>query len=103
MAALTRIRIDVFEYSGLMRFTNRLGSWVIVEASQSENCRSISHIGKFDAKLTGDPAALSIRLLAFRNLVPVQSLRCRLDPILIEPCKTKVPLVLPIPTPKIRV
>jgi hypothetical protein len=51
MAALTRIRIDVFERLGFTRFTGRLGSWVIIEASQSENCRSISDIGKFDAKL----------------------------------------------------
>ncbi len=48
-------------------------------------------------------AAPSKRLLAFRNLVPVQSLRCRLDPIVIELHKTKVPLVLPIRAPKIQV
>ena len=52
MAALTRIRTDVFECLGFMRFTRRLGSSVIIEASWSEDCRSISDVGKFDAKLT---------------------------------------------------
>ena len=52
MAAIRRIRIDVFECLGFMRFTRRLGLSVIIEASWSENCRSISDVGKFDAKFT---------------------------------------------------
>ena len=52
MAALTRILIDIFECLEFMRFTRRLGSSVIVEASWSEDCRSISDVSKFDAKLT---------------------------------------------------
>ena len=75
----------------------------IIEASKSENCRSISDVSKFRHEVYRCLAVCSIRSLAYRNLIVVQSLRCRLDPILIETCKTKVPLVLPIPTPKIRV
>jgi hypothetical protein len=47
-------------------------------------------------------AVCSIRSLAYRDLIAVQSLRCRLDPIVIETYKAKVLLVLPIPTSKIR-
>ena len=51
MAAVTRIRTDVFECLGFMRFTASLGPSVIIEASWSEDCRSISDVGKFDASL----------------------------------------------------
>jgi hypothetical protein len=47
-------------------------------------------------------AARSTRSLAYRNLAEVHSLRCRLDPIVIKIYKTKVLLVPPIPTRKIR-
>src|SRR4029453_6083862 len=47
-------------------------------------------------------AVCPLRSLAYGNLVAVQSLRCCLDPIVIETYKTKPLLVLPIPTSTLR-
>jgi hypothetical protein len=52
MAAITRIRIDIFECLAFMRFRDRLGTSVIIEANWSEDCRSISDVGKFRWKVT---------------------------------------------------
>ncbi len=101
MAAVTRIRTDVFECLGFMRFTASLGPSVIIEASWSEDCRSISDVGKFDASLPRSRCAFH-KIFGVKESHTVHSRRCRFDPIAIETCETKVLLVLPIPTPKIR-
>src|SRR4029077_10102632 len=97
MAALMRIQIDVFECLGFMRFAGRLGLSAIIEAELERELSQHFRRQQIPRKVYRGLAAPSIRLLAFRNLVPVQSLRCWLDPIVIEPYKTKVLLVLPIP------